>query len=173
MKRKPVIAQLKRQLPALKKNYNYINSGGCGMVAMSLAKHLRANNIECDIVFVTTVFYSRASQDAHINKNNAIDINDLIIKADKAIRSGSSHASCWIENGHICIRVGERLFDSSGDVTNEYDAITDPISDEAMVVLLRQRAMWNDCFRSFHQPHIKEIHQRIRKIAMICEPEGA
>ena len=80
MKRKPVIVQLKKYLPKLSNDFWHINSGGCGTVAMSLATHLRNSGVRCNIVFVNSYSYTRQTQDAKITNNDAIDINDLIIK---------------------------------------------------------------------------------------------
>lgn len=170
MKRKPVIVQLKKYLPKLSNDFWHINSGGCGTVAMSLATHLRNSGVRCNIVFVNSYSYTRQTQDAKITNNDAIDINDLIIKADKEIRSGLDSAKNWIQNGHVCVQIGDMLFDATGDVTHKYHAITDPISDQSMIVMLRQPAMWNTTFRRWHSSDIKSIHQRIRRISLICQP---
>lgn len=128
-------------------NYSHINAGGCGYIAYNIAKRLRERGIDAGVVFVNHSYASRKGIDLTIEREDVADINELILHADYQIRTGHFEATNLIDNTHICVQVGNELYDSTGNVSGKFEATTDPINDKAMNVLLRQRHFWNPSFR--------------------------
>lgn len=152
-----IFKKLNTNIPSAMAKFQFINSGGCGVVALELARSLRASSIACDIVFVNISHYTREAQDTLIDEYDAADINELIHVANDMINNDDEYGAEIILNGHIVVKIGNSLFDARGDVSNRYDAITDAINDEAMQVLIDQDEFWNNAFINVHGDELCEI----------------
>lgn len=124
-----------------------INAGGCGIFAAALVAKLRQAGYEANAVLVDHG-YSKECVSQTNEEFGVGNTNDLVYECIEYKLDGNRNK---YPNGHICVEFEGQLYDSRGNVTDQFSPIGDPFTDDALLALLRVRSMWNRTFRVLNQ----------------------
>lgn len=158
------------KLPDLNNRFHYVNSGGCGVIAFNLAKRLRNLGIPADVVMVGDIdgpgalSYTKSWLNLRLHRHYVTNISELTLKLDSMITDDDESAKRDLPNGHLCVKVLDKLYDATGDVSDRYIDITGPITNEAMNVMLKQQAFWNPTFMEYHKTDMPDIYLMLDQI---------
>lgn len=136
----------------------FVNNGGCGMVALLVAKELNRAGIETTIVI---------SGDSDFDETYNIDLNEI----NKSITGTKPSVSKWnkkdIYFAHVCIEFNYKNipyhFESEkGLVVAKkrlmgYKIYKGRLSIEVFEPIAENPSGWNKCFERNHIPFMKEI----------------
>jgi len=126
-------------VPFVNDSVNRIAFGGCGLFAMLLHNVLASKGIESHIVLVRGGCYDEASVTRFIDKTGGDCINSAILAAHN---SNKHHYQ--LPNHHICVSVGDILYDNNGRQDDDR-AISDGIEPDMMEHALTWN-VWNSSF---------------------------
>jgi len=122
-----------------KDTFSYVNHGGCGIFAAAMHNSLAAYGILSTIVLVDRT-YSEGHVNNLINMMKASDINHAYTTILNNEFDRSIDTCC----GHICIKIGDVLYDGEG--VYEGKSISGPIHVNVMSRLNRNVNYWNGTF---------------------------
>lgn len=120
-----VLDVLDNQLPAIEDEFHYINSGGCGAMAMIIAEQLDKVGVEYNVI-------CKGWGDNLTNE----EVNTLIDNSD----------SFEMPNSHILIEVEGRYFDSEGEQLPEQSHIAAIIDYATIKRMVDFEDCWNCSF---------------------------
>lgn len=120
---------LENHLPEIESEFDYINSGGCGIMAEIIAEQLEELNVD----------YSVAC------KGGWNFDDDEILSVEKVNQYIDEEDKIRVPNSHVIIKVGKRYFDSSGEVFPTEKSIT-ALIDRETISRMNDMDCWNSCF---------------------------
>ena len=128
-------------LSIIRKNIHNIDSGGCGIAALSAIRWAEKNNIKSQIGIV---FLYDSFEEEEMDKNCSLIENGHIKEA--------------YTPSHIALLVDGEVIDSRGNwVLGRYDACHSGVSPEELLILINY-GNWNDWFvRKDSLPVIEEL----------------
>lgn len=135
---------LSNQITLINDQVTKINSGGCGIAALSLHKALTNQSIRSEIVLVS-IIYDRVDIDCMIAASGATDINECYNNMLGHLDPDWDTPDNNTCNGHICVQVDGILYDSNGVFYGH--AISDGITEQTMELFVSIKECWNDHFR--------------------------
>lgn len=134
---------LKTKVAAINSELNNINAGGCGLFALEMHKALKEKGVKSSVVLVNRSGYDKQEVDSLIKSAQQKGINSSyqhLIKRKK--RDGVRLPN--MQNRHICVKVGNKLYDNNGIYKGE--AISKHITIKTMNLFLKAPC-WNSTFK--------------------------
>ena len=126
------------------KHLNSVNAGGCGRVAVLMSGMLSKYKIEHKICFISNTSSVRHKVKLEERFNN-YDMESNIITLGKQKEQGNC-GHIYAPNNHVEIKGGKKLYDSTGDGSDEYTPMRDELSYGFMRTMLRL-PLWNSTFK--------------------------
>ena len=123
-----VLDILENHLPAIEDEFEWINWGGCGIMASLIAEQLDKLRVKYDIVCKA----GYACNYAHMSNQQ---VNDVI--TDNNDRD--------VPNSHVLVKVDGRIFDSEGEQSIREKSIT-ALIDHPTLKRMNKGDFWNSDF---------------------------
>jgi len=134
MNKKILSKVLNKEIPKALDEIHYLNSGGCGYMALALHDELKLRGIPS-----TMRLYSSWE-----DKVNSAEI-------DANLESGDS-----LPNGHVVVLIGTRHYDSNGAYTVGKRVCGD-VTRPQMKKMLQQKERWNNTFNRKQIPKLRKL----------------
>lgn len=123
---------------------NSVNAGGCGRVAVLMSGMLSRYGVDHSIRFISDSSSVSLRRQLETTFNN-LDLETNIMTLGERRRKGELEDT-YAPNNHVIIKIGERLYDSTGDVTEYYTPMRDDLSCSFMKTMLKL-PLWNSTFK--------------------------
>lgn len=139
------------------KDINRLNEGGCGKVALLMSEFLSKNNIPHRIAFVNEGGGGGGRMKNFLKHYKTTSLPNAMNSCSNLVDSGVD-----VPNNlpfyHIVIKIGNKYFDSTGDVTKNFKFYRKTISSEDLKPFVKLKC-WNKTFVN-NNSHAKIKHMR-------------
>lgn len=121
-----------------------VNYGGCGRVAVLMSEMLSRYGVDHSIRFISDSSSVSLRRQLETTFNN-LDLETNIMTLGKQREQGNC-GHLHAPNNHVVIKIGKKLYDSTGDVTEYYTPMEDDLSCGFMKTMLKL-PLWNSTFK--------------------------